>query len=229
MNVQVGATRQALTKAMIERWEVPIPPLPAQRRIVAEIEKQFTRLDAGVAALRRVQANLKRYRAAVLKAACEGRLVPTEAFLSSEEGRTFESTDSRGGTPVIAISRAAARRYFPDESPVGKRIRFGNDAGPEATIVAVVADVRQRDLTTPLSTSDPDIYLPWLQRPSTSMDIAVHTQGSPADLTSVLQRTIAGVDPAISVAGVRTLEDMLRVQTATSRFASSLIARTPAR
>jgi type I restriction enzyme S subunit len=55
-----------------------LPPfsLPAQRAAVAEIEKQFTRLDAGVAALRRVQAKLKRYRAAVLKAACEGRLVP---------------------------------------------------------------------------------------------------------------------------------------------------------
>jgi type I restriction enzyme S subunit len=52
--------------------EVAIPDLPEQRRIVAEIEKQFTRLDAGVAALRRMQANLKRYRAAVLKAACEG-------------------------------------------------------------------------------------------------------------------------------------------------------------
>jgi type I restriction enzyme S subunit len=70
---------------------VPIPPLPDQRRIVAEIEKQFTRLEAGVAALRRVQANLKRYRAAVLKAACEGRLVPTEAELARAEGRPFES------------------------------------------------------------------------------------------------------------------------------------------
>jgi type I restriction enzyme S subunit len=58
-----------------------VPPLPEQRRIVAELEKQFTRLEAGVAALRRVQANLKRYRAAVLKAACEGQLVPTEAEL----------------------------------------------------------------------------------------------------------------------------------------------------
>jgi type I restriction enzyme S subunit len=48
---------------------------------VAEIEKQFTRLEAGVSALKRVQANLKRYRAAVLKAACEGKLVPTEAEL----------------------------------------------------------------------------------------------------------------------------------------------------
>lgn len=61
---------------------MPLPPLDDQRRMVAEIEKQFTRLEAGVAALRRVQANLKRYRAAVLKAACEGRLVPTEAELS---------------------------------------------------------------------------------------------------------------------------------------------------
>ena len=58
---------------------------------MAEIEKQFTRLEAGVAALRRVQANLKRYRAAVLKAACEGRLVPTEAELARQEGRTYET------------------------------------------------------------------------------------------------------------------------------------------
>lgn len=70
---------------------IPLPPPDDQRRIVAEIEKQFTRLEAGVAALRRAQANLKRYRAAVLKAACEGRLVPTEAELARAEGLTFES------------------------------------------------------------------------------------------------------------------------------------------
>jgi type I restriction enzyme S subunit len=67
-----------------------VAPVPEQRRIVAEIEKQFTRLDAAVAALKRVQANLKRYRAAVLKAACEGRLVPTEAELARHEGRSYE-------------------------------------------------------------------------------------------------------------------------------------------
>jgi type I restriction enzyme, S subunit len=70
---------------------LPLPLPDDQRRIVAEIEKQFTRLEAGVSALRRVQANLKRYRAAVLKAACEGRLVPTEAELARAEGRPFES------------------------------------------------------------------------------------------------------------------------------------------
>ena len=66
------------------------PPLDEQQRIVAEIEKQFTRLEAGVASLKRVQATLKRYRASVLKAACEGRLVPTEAELARRESRPFE-------------------------------------------------------------------------------------------------------------------------------------------
>jgi type I restriction enzyme S subunit len=71
----------------------PLAPMEQQKKIVAEIEKQFTRLEAGVAALRRVQANLKRYRASVLKAACEGRLVPTEAELARGEGRSYESAD----------------------------------------------------------------------------------------------------------------------------------------
>lgn len=73
-----------LTHDRFRRLPVTVAPLPEQHRIVAEIEKQFTRLDAAVAALRRIQANLKRYRASVLKAACEGKLVPTEASLKPE-------------------------------------------------------------------------------------------------------------------------------------------------
>jgi type I restriction enzyme S subunit len=80
-----------VTVRQVEGIEVRLPHLDEQRRIVAEIEKQFTRLEAGVAALRRVQANLKSYRAAVLKAACEGRLVPTEAELQKLEGRGQKS------------------------------------------------------------------------------------------------------------------------------------------
>jgi type I restriction enzyme S subunit len=70
---------------------IPLPPAIEQLRIVAELEKQFTRLDTGVATLRRMKKNLKRYRAAVLKAACEGRLVPIEADLARAERRIFES------------------------------------------------------------------------------------------------------------------------------------------
>jgi type I restriction enzyme S subunit len=68
-----------------------IPSLSEQQRIVAEIEKQFTRLEAGLQGLRRVEANLKRYRAAVLKAACEGKLVPNEVELAKAEGRAGET------------------------------------------------------------------------------------------------------------------------------------------
>jgi len=84
---KTGTTVQSLELPVFLRFKIPVASLPEQRRIVAEIEKQFTRLEAGVAALRRVQANLKRYRAAVLKAACEGRLVPTEAKLQKSEAR----------------------------------------------------------------------------------------------------------------------------------------------
>jgi type I restriction enzyme S subunit len=80
-----------LTHERFRKLLVPVAPLSEQRRIVAEIEKQFTRLEAGVAALKRVQANLKRYRAAVLKAACEGHLVETEAELARKEARDYES------------------------------------------------------------------------------------------------------------------------------------------
>ena len=68
--------------------ELPIPPIGEQREIVAEIEKQFSRLDEAVANLQRVKANLKRYKASVLKAAVEGRLVETEATLARREGRS---------------------------------------------------------------------------------------------------------------------------------------------
>ena len=89
-----GAGLAHITKGRFEESELLQPAPTEQRRIVAEIEKQFTRLEAGVAALRRVQANLKRYRAAVLKAACEGRLVPTEAERLKAEGRGLKDFES---------------------------------------------------------------------------------------------------------------------------------------
>ncbi len=75
----------------ISEFAVVVPDESGQKRIVAYLDEQLSRLDASVAALHRVQANLKRYRASVLKSACEGRLVPTEAELARAEGRAFET------------------------------------------------------------------------------------------------------------------------------------------
>ncbi|HEX8834259.1 MAG TPA: restriction endonuclease subunit S, partial [Abditibacteriaceae bacterium] len=88
-----GSAQQGVYLKTLGTLPILIAPLDEQRGIVAEIEKQFTRLDAGVTALRKVQSKLKRYRASVLKAACEGRLVPTEAELARNEGRDYESAD----------------------------------------------------------------------------------------------------------------------------------------
>jgi type I restriction enzyme, S subunit len=85
-----GIAVQNVSAKEIEACTFPLPPEKERDRIVAETEKQFTRLDAGVALLKRVQAALKRYRASVLKAACEGRLVPTEAELARTENRNYE-------------------------------------------------------------------------------------------------------------------------------------------
>jgi type I restriction enzyme S subunit len=73
-----GTTFKAITGDILRQQEMPLAPISEQERIVARIESLFTQLDAGVAGLKRVQAALKRYKASVLKAACEGRLVPQD-------------------------------------------------------------------------------------------------------------------------------------------------------
>ncbi|MBN2003148.1 MAG: restriction endonuclease subunit S [Anaerolineae bacterium] len=76
-----GSGMQHITKGKFDQSRVPLAPLPEQHRIVAAIESHLTRLDVAVAALERVRRNLARYKAAVLQAACTGRLVPTDAAL----------------------------------------------------------------------------------------------------------------------------------------------------
>jgi type I restriction enzyme S subunit len=88
-----GTTINGVTKKQLLDLAISLPPLSEQHRVVEKIEKQFTRQEAGVSALKRLKANLKRYRASVLKDACEGSLVPTEAELARQEGRTYEPAD----------------------------------------------------------------------------------------------------------------------------------------
>ena len=100
-----GGAQPNISQRIVRAFSFPLAPLPEQRRIVDAIETQFTRLDAAVAALERIQAALERYRASVLKAACEGRLVPTEATLTHAEGRDYEPAGALL-TRILAERRA---------------------------------------------------------------------------------------------------------------------------
>jgi type I restriction enzyme S subunit len=113
-----GGAQSNISQEIIRDLRFPLAPLPEQRRIVAEIEKQFTRLEAGVAALQRVQANLKRYRAAVLKAACEGRLVPTkgdwkattlrDVLVGIETGKSFKCEERPPTGSEVGVVKVSA-------------------------------------------------------------------------------------------------------------------------
>ena len=128
MDVQSGATRQALTKDKILNLAVPVPPIATQHQIVAEIEKQFSRLDETVANLKRVKANLKRYRAAVLKAAVEGRLVPTEADLARCEGRKYET-----GAQLLARILAERRAVWEKQASPGRKKKYVEPQPPDTS------------------------------------------------------------------------------------------------
>ena len=73
-----GSTFDAITKNIVVNFSIPLAPTSEQQRIVSKIEELFSKLDAGISALERAKANLKRYRASVLKSAVEGKL--TEAW-----------------------------------------------------------------------------------------------------------------------------------------------------
>ena len=103
--------------------EVAVHAPAQQLEIVAELEKQFSRLDEAVANLLRVKANLKRYKASVLKAAVEGRLVETEATLARREGRTFE-TGEQLLQRILEERRAKWRGKGRYKEPVAQTAEF---------------------------------------------------------------------------------------------------------
>lgn len=85
-----GSAQGVIDKQTLAQLGIGLPPLGQQHRIVAAVESHLSRLDEAVATLERVKRNLKRYRASVLKAAVEGRLVPTEAEIACAKGRGYE-------------------------------------------------------------------------------------------------------------------------------------------
>jgi type I restriction enzyme, S subunit len=105
-----GTTVASVETAALLDFEIPLLPLDEQRKVVAEIEKEFSRLDEAVANLQRVKANLKRYKASVLKAAVEGRLVET-----ADAWRT--STLGAEGTIIGGLTKNQKRNDLPLKLP----------------------------------------------------------------------------------------------------------------
>jgi type I restriction enzyme S subunit len=126
-----GTTFLEISAAKASLIPLALAPLAEQRRIVTRIEEQFTRLDAAVAALKRIQANLKRYRASVLKAACEGRLVPTEAELARREGRDYET-----GAQLLARNLMERRTAWGMQATNGRKKKYVEPQGPDASDLA---------------------------------------------------------------------------------------------
>ena len=118
-----ATTIPIVNKGKFQQARFPLAPLDEQREIVAELEKQFSRLDEAVANLQRVKANLKRYKASVLKAAIEGRLVETEATLARREGRTFE-TGEQLLQRILEERRAKWRGKGRYKEPVAQTAEF---------------------------------------------------------------------------------------------------------
>ena len=109
----------------LEKSSIPLPPLAEQHRIVTKIEELFTQLDAGVEGLKKIQVQLKRYRQSVLKSACEGRLVPTEAELARAEGRDYEPAD------VLLERILGERRRKWGENNKGKKAKYKEPTAPD--------------------------------------------------------------------------------------------------
>jgi len=131
-----GVGRPRLKLSEIRQLIVPVAPRAEQDRIVSEIDKHFSRLDAAVAALKRAQANLRRYRAAVLQAAVEGRLVATEAVIAQDQGRSFES--GRELLERVWKERGAA----PSDHPASGLLPFTPPPGWAVTALASVAALK---------------------------------------------------------------------------------------
>jgi type I restriction enzyme S subunit len=135
--IHQGAAQPNLNTGIVKAIPVPVAPTNEQRRIVAKIEELFSDLDAGVAALKRAKANLKRYRAAVLNAAVEGKI--------AEEWRAKHPPTEPGSNLLTRILTERRKRWESDqlakfaaagkEPPKGWRDKYVEPQLPDLTDV----------------------------------------------------------------------------------------------
>jgi putative ABC transport system permease protein len=147
--------------------------------------------------------------------------VITPGYLASlrvpiREGRDFLQSDQQDAPYVAIVSETLARRYWPTRSPLGARLRQGDEPpGIWRTVVGVVGDIRNDDADQPPL---PYLYLPLAQRPQHSMSMVLRTAGDPPALANQVRQTIASFDANQALYDVRTMDEVLEADLAGSRF-----------
>lgn len=129
------------------------------------------------------------------------------------DGRALDSSDRDGGLPVIVVNEFLARRHWPGQNAIGKRIRFDNTNEPWRTVVGVVADIRERGL---LLGMKPAIYVPATQvkEPEGHSYLVVRTAEDPSGIIKSVQATILTMDSQQPITRVRTMDQLMELDVA---------------
>lgn len=139
------------------------------------------------------------------------------------EGRYIENRDDQNSQPVVIVNETMARKYWPSESAVGKRIKFGEDAS-WITVIGVVADVRQMGMDLPAKA---EMYLPFPQvigfNAFKPRDLVIRTAGDPLQLAPAIRREVHAVDPDQPVSNIATLDEQLENGTQSRRVGMLLL------
>jgi predicted permease len=139
------------------------------------------------------------------------------------QGRTFTEADDSKGQPVVIINETLARRYWPGEDPVGKRVKFAQGQAinrPWMTIMGVVGDIKSDGFD---AASPGILYTPSNQRPSYASVLYLRTAVDPATVGKAIRQEVQAVDPNIPVFDVRAMEDVVAKYLAERRFALELL------
>ena len=139
------------------------------------------------------------------------------------KGRFFNPDDTTEKDRVVIIDEFMATQYWPDQDPIGKRIRFGdlNSTQPFRTVVGVVARVKQYGLDTDGRIA---LYIPHTQTGSCAMYVTVKTTADPKALAASVKAQIRAIDPDLPVYRVRTMAAWVDQSLARPRFAMTLLS-----
>ncbi|HEX8559123.1 MAG TPA: ABC transporter permease [Pyrinomonadaceae bacterium] len=139
-------------------------------------------------------------------------------------GRVFAQSDVKNSPPVVVVNEALARKYFPDQDPLGQQLIFdGPDDQPlpPREIVGVVGDVRFQGFNDEVR---PEFYVPFEQTPSAVSEVVVRARAEDAAaLAQPVRAALKGVDPNLLIWETRTMDELVGRWTAPQRFNVALL------